>query len=419
MTPQEVSEFVNQPAPRRVPTKISRKVTSWRGILPFVTIMLLIPVLLLGPLLIIARSPFYSDIENRATAHGSIISITPEVRLWGIGPTSYTLTARFYRPRGYITVNSLVWGRRNIPGWGIIPETQNNPRRREILTLAEPFPVAIEYLRNRPSIARIVGTRFPGDFSEFIDVFIVFSLIIVAAISVKYLEVRKAMLLLRKGAFTSGYISKRPLVVTSYGDDEDPKQDYVASFTDLRGVKCKGHIVLPSDEEGNQSWLYLFAYYGQPVGLLYLPDTEAVIVTDLWLDYYPDPNLADKAPNSEHEKSETAYEKDKAAFLEHTKDMTYEEFIAEQEEISAKITDAIDKIDEIDKQSSFFDRLFPWHHDKYDRAFDELKKYPKYVYTESLDSQAVAWKNIENLSQEEIKAKLDEIAKRRDRDKQD
>jgi len=80
----------------------------------------------------------------------------------------------------------------------------------------------------------------------------------------------------------------------------DPK--HVAGFTDQRGAKREAFVILPNDAD-NRSWISKFAYYGQPVGLLYLPDTKAVIVTDLWLNSYPEPDPATRKPVLDYEKA--------------------------------------------------------------------------------------------------------------------
>jgi len=288
MTPQEISEFVNQPIPRKVPREISRKAINWHsktilGVCISVLTLIVVMISLVSEVSIVDIMQLNMGTVNKMTTQGAIISITP-TRLWGIGPTSYYLKTRFSTSGGYRIVASYVWRRRNIPGWGIIPETQNNPRLRETLTLTSPFPVTVEYLRNRSWIvARAAGTRLKIGISDIMLYVALLGLVMLASLAAVAINARRAMRLLRKGLFTTGYIS----LFTGHKYPYDGcVSGYAASFTDLNGVKREELIMLPTGEE-NQLWFLNFFCRRQPVGLLYLPDTNSVIVTDLWLDSNP------------------------------------------------------------------------------------------------------------------------------------
>jgi len=334
MTPQEISKFVEQPMPRKVPHRILRKVQrESSGSSPafrHLFVLLLIMIYMLIP-----NQPILNNIvldfgiAGKATAQGAIISITP-TRLWSIGPTSYSLGTRF-RPPGWrdITTVSYVWRRESIPGWGVIPETQDNLRLMvgETLSLAEPFPVTVEYIPGRPWNGRAAGTWFPGGIIELILAIVVFYIVILA--HALFSGAQETKQLLRNGVFTTGYISeqKNSSPFTEHG--QRPARyasDYIASFTDRSGVKREAFIVASS----YTSWLWELANYEQPIGLLYLPDTNAVIVPNLWLATSP-VSLADK------------YAKEEASFQERTKNMTRAEIKADQEKIEAEIMKELDK----------------------------------------------------------------------------
>jgi len=321
MTSKEISEFINQPIPRKVPREISRKLTMWHSLVVwFFALMILWSVVMM--IFTVSSEISIMDLirllnsgaQNRVTTQGSLISITP-TRLWDVGPTSYNLTIRFSTPESdRITVN-YVWRRNNIPGWGVIPETQNNPNISEGILLAEPFPVTVEYFRTRPQVARAAGTRFSIGISDTMLFVVFFGLVFMAVLLQVYMDARKPMRLLREGLFTTGYISlDKKIIQNGLSFSTTLKQSFdgnvlgiVANFTDQRGMRREGFIKLPTDEENerlfhdfaqsllswrigkpykgkNEKWLDDSAHNGQPVGLLYLPDTKDVIVTDLWLD---------------------------------------------------------------------------------------------------------------------------------------
>jgi len=101
---------------------------------------------------------------------------------------------------------------------------------------------------------------------------------------------------LKKGLFTTGYISTHKDLSTFANSmsilsiaQKALKGNtlvFIASFADHRGIQRESFIRMPSDA-GNEGWLEDFFRHNQTVGLLYLPDTNAVIVTDLWLASNP------------------------------------------------------------------------------------------------------------------------------------
>ena len=312
MTPQEISEFVNQPIPRKVPREISRKVTFWHHhyIWIFLALTLLWPVSLLNvtsqvPIMDFIRL-LNSGPHNRMTTQGSIISIIP-TRLWRIGPTSYYLTTRFSTPDGDRITASYVWRRGNIPGWGVIPETQNNPRITEALSLAEPFPVTVEYFRTHSHIARAVGTRFSIGISDGMFHVALFGLIILASIAGVFIHARIAMRILKRGLFTTGHISLHKDLSKNISIFSMLKHMshstftfFTVSFTDQRGIKRESSIRFSPGEKDDERIMDFFRNE-QPVGLLYLPDTNEVLITDLWLDSHP---ISETSRNNDRQKIE-------------------------------------------------------------------------------------------------------------------
>jgi len=314
MTPQEVSDFVNQPIPRRVPHKIFCAVTHYhsryRGY-PLLIFFFFIMVLefLSERERIMDYILLNFGVGNRVTVQGDMTSIWPSPRLWGIGPTSYSFSILFSTPEGYKRVTNYVWRRENIPGWRIILETLNNPDLSGTLLLTDPFPVTVEYIRGRPSAARALGTRF---FSGVSNLILLTAKIYVLAF-ILFSDLRIAMRLLRKGLFTVGYISKQKnssspftefkrTLVYSFACSCD--SDHIVNFTDWDGAEHEAFIVAPTGAK-NRAWISTFANYGQPIGLLYLPGTNIVIITELLLNHYPKidgpPN---KEANPEYEKKQ-------------------------------------------------------------------------------------------------------------------
>ena len=124
---------------------------------------------------------------------------------------------------------------------------------------------------------------------------------------------------------------------------------FVVSFTDRRGVQREAPFLGTDSSDGS-----LMMFSDRLVGLLYLPDIEAVIITDLLVGY----------PWA-----------DEAAFLE---------------EAEAELQNYTDEPEK----------------------FTKCTKYANFV-----DDEIGSWKRVENMSQEEITAKLKEMAERRNSDK--
>ena len=317
MTPQEISEFVNQPIPRRVPHEISRKATNWREpvvwktlaiALLFFTVISLIPI---KNLILPTNSAHW----NMMTTQGSIISITP-VRFLGIGPVFYSFTTHFSASERNMSTNRFVernihtdrlaWRRSDIPGWGIISETKNNPNLKigETLLLAEPFPVTVEYPRTHPEVALIAEARFSIGIEDkplvMLSVLGIISTLAIVSIWLVelFMDARRTMHILRNGLFITGYIFihkdfstfKKSLSIFSMLKRELARNATIltASFTDQRGRQRESLIKLHSlTAKRNEDWLNDFFLYEYPVSLLYLPNTDYVIVTDLLLDSNP------------------------------------------------------------------------------------------------------------------------------------
>jgi len=193
--------------------------------------------------------------------------------------------------------------------------------------------------------------------------------------------------------------------------------DYVVEFTDQRGVKRELPCIAPMEHDNdNMRWLSDLACEDQPVGLLYLPDTDAVIVTDLWLDYTWDPAKLTRPINPAKRTAE------ENAFFERIKNMPKEEA---EKEILAKLDDIERRLD-----GSF--GIFSWFRPRQDYT-DEFEKTAEHTahtahtahtkhaehtkYRAVAEDEAASWEHIENMSQEEITAKLKEMSERRNSDK--
>ena len=158
---------------------------------------------------------------------------------------------------------------------------------------------------------------------------------------IMFSDLRRARRLLKKGLFTTGYISKQKkssLFTELRRRLANYDTDHVVSFTERHGVKRETYIVAPFDAT-NRSWLYDLAYYRQPAGLLYLPDTNAVIITDMWQNYDYHTRSSVAARSLANRKPDSDYEKDKTVSLEHTENITQEG----QEESKRKIRYSIFK----------------------------------------------------------------------------
>jgi len=267
MTSQEISEFVNQPAPRKVPRKVfltaidKSDTNLYRWVLVFFAMILGFIYLFQWSI----YSDFLLDIGYKDTAQGAIISITQEMRQFG---SDYHLRIRFPMHDGEIETSCYVTPKENIPGWGVIPETWNNPCLRSSVRLETPFPVTIEYIPWNPYIARAVGTRhsiFPYFFKLISFVTILALIYMTFAV---FLRFPRAKRLLREGLFAAGRISISA-------------PNYIVSFTDQCGMNQE-RIYEASDK--HISTCRQWAHEGRSVGLLYLPDQEKVIITDLWLE---------------------------------------------------------------------------------------------------------------------------------------
>ena len=294
MISQEISEFVNQPTPRKVPNNIFLAATNESDHHTYKWALIIILVLLFA--IYLFRWSIFSDIlldvGDKEMAQGSITAMSRSVTRAG---SCYRLRIHFQTPNGVVETTCYVSHRRNIPGWGVIPETRNNPNLlHKNLRLEEPFPVIIEYIPWRPSAARAVGTR-SSSFTYFSN--LVPFVLILGGIYMAFgasLRLRRVKRLLSKGLFTTGRLSIsatqenlssfsmiRQLLPAWYIFGSSSKK-CIVNFTDQRGMRREGSYI-PVDN--NDSWvLCQWVSEGRSVGLLYMPDQEKVIITDLWLE---------------------------------------------------------------------------------------------------------------------------------------
>ena len=159
----------------------------------------------------------------------------------------------------------------------------------------------------------------------------VLGFVFIASSAVIYLKSRRAMRLLKEGFFTTGHIHIRD-DFSSFSRYKQESSGYdrihIARFTDQSGNNREASIIAPLGA-ANADWLLKLLLDARTVGLLYLPGTNAVIVTDLWLDAYPELSLAEKREREKAE--EAAYQ-----------NMTKEE-LAEQRKLEAELMADLDK----------------------------------------------------------------------------
>ena len=340
MTSKEISEFINQPIPSKVPHKIFCEVTSWfsRHSYYYAFFAPVVMALFVYMMSHTIHPHFIMDYilldlggRNKITTQGIITSITPRrgnILFWGdIGPSYYNLSIRFNDGDRNINTSNFVWRRNNIPGWGVIPETLSNSRLAfgESLSLIEPFPVAVEYIPGRRAI-RVAGARSDASHRLYFLIFRIVEFYLLTRILIFILDVGiiRAKRLLRKGLFAVGHIFEREASSSflQFLPNPGPASDYAVAFIDHRGMRRVSPFIMPVDTN-NTSWLPGLASKGQPVGLLYLPDTKKVIITDLWLDWshYYDHFSSTGKPDD--------YAKEKATYLERAENMIPKEAVAD------------------------------------------------------------------------------------------
>ena len=279
MTSQEIAEFVNQPTPRKVPGKVFNAVINkdernFCMLLCGLALMIILLIIIYGNFLV---SDMLLDIGNKMTEQGTITSMLQISS--GRSPIRYRLTMRFTTPDGVVETSCYVSHRNAIPGWGIIPETRNNPDLRRRLSLRTPFPVTVEYIPWYPSLARAVGTRSSPD-SYFLN-FIYITTISIATflLFIMFRGFRRTKRLLREGLFTTKgrvleFAEQRNIFKRLMC-----KHSFFVSFIGQHGERREGVCTVTED---SYSACARWADNGGPVNLLYLPDRNEVIITDLW-----------------------------------------------------------------------------------------------------------------------------------------
>lgn len=275
MTPQEISEFINQPTPRRVPLSISRMeideyyFLQYKGILYKLLCFLFFVIIVWGQFFV---CDIMMDFGHKEMVQGAITSMEYQD---GIFNKPYRLWIRFLMTDGEMRSNTChVDHKEEIPGWGIIPETLNNPDLNKRLKLKNPFSIDVEYIPWYPSAARAVGTRsFPFSYFAILIFFIIsFAGIPLASRLLRGFRITKR--LLADGLFTTGHVFK-PTVRKKYA------LYYDVWFINQCNERRKGFFIVPAESVPKVlNWVY----ERSSVGLLYLPNHDEVIITDLWLD---------------------------------------------------------------------------------------------------------------------------------------
>ena len=285
ITLQEISDFVNQPTLRKIPRDVWSAVTKDTRInyVYFFGINLLLIVLVFLWLLFIGKLPGHIllDIANKKTEHGTIIGWERAGQESAHSERKrYRVTFRFSIPTVDVTANCYVDGIKNIPGWGQIPESLNEQASSVFVRLKEPFPVVVEYAPWHPSLARVVGTRFSsfgyGAWLCFSAVFLIFAQLGGWGFCLSLRERKITKRPLSEGRFATG----RVLEIRVKGEPIPPKSfDGIVLFRDQYGAEQADSFHVQYSATKWRRW----AEEDRSVGLLYLPDLEKVLITDLWL----------------------------------------------------------------------------------------------------------------------------------------
>ena len=275
--------------PRKVPRKFFCETIDLRTRSAYITTLLgsfvMLGMIILG--LTFGRWDLFGDILLDAgiknTTQGAITEIAQMSRIRGDG-TYYRLMIHIPMPDGEMRASCYVSYRRDIPGWGIISETQGDADLRRRLSLRNPFPVTVEYIPWNPSVARVVGTRY--SYISFLAIFIIIVLtfFMVYVTFRHFRHFRKVKRLLREGVFAIGGRleideQRKDLFTSVYrliGIDS-----FAVRFADQRGVMRSGSCIVSMLNYFTCKQLF---ESGQTVNLLYLPDQDEVIVTDLWME---------------------------------------------------------------------------------------------------------------------------------------
>jgi hypothetical protein len=277
MTPQEISMFVNHPAPRDVTKNILRDANKFgyrHSICNTIAILFLLFILLSisypGMLWdIVLNSGFKSTAQGvvlgwERTLHGKISKII------------FSINVRFSALDGDVTAYCYADNEESIPGWEQIPEVRGGQLHNELISLKEPFPVEIEYYSLSPSNARAAGTRVSqysvNDVLNVDALLLIITIVLLLAMHIRSWHSKYRMkLVLTEGHFTTGQISK-PIrkglfhsVAVSFSDQNDKKRTIIYRTPSQTMV-----TLLRWADEGRQE-----------VSLLYLPNGKFFFITDL------------------------------------------------------------------------------------------------------------------------------------------
>jgi len=272
VTPQEITNFINQPTPRKIPKNILRAVNYKNKHLRYLAGFLVIYALMLSLILLFLQKDILLDIlSNRV--QGVLIG-WKRYEVQEINISCYQLVVRYPTPKGEEISDCYVDFKENIPGWGQIPESLSYQDSDDSVFLSTPFPVIVEYVKLFPSVARAVGTKGKRS-SQSADAFIMFLplLIISLLLFTDSKPLKKDKQLLTKGCFTTGHVS-------------EPKKHLLSVivfvwFNDQLGKRQTG-IYTVRTKRDEAKCRQLFAD-DRPVGLMYLPDRLDIIITDLLL----------------------------------------------------------------------------------------------------------------------------------------
>ena len=297
MTPEEISKFVNRPAPRDIPKNVWRAAgkplvfyaLGAFGFLIFLLFFLFLRAWMLpGDILL--------DIGNKKVTQGVVIGHEPLSKLNSVSGNRtggkitrvYRVSVRFPARNGEVTANCYAYD-----------------DDKKIYNTAVNDEVVVEYIPWYPSIARATGARlslvyYSSEVMQFI--LMLFGL---AGCCYVWYRRRRLKRLLANGRFASGRVleidldwwKKHRFRARIYSIHQFLPG--VVSFNDQYGAARTGRYYAPiSTLEIYNRW----AAAGRAVGLLYLPGRKDVAVTDLWLS-----NLLETPFWAQSEKPEGCY----------------------------------------------------------------------------------------------------------------
>ena len=278
VTHQEITNFINQPTPRKIPKNILHAVENKNSHKLFLVFkgLLIFSVLLLTLSLFFEENHILLNILSNKV-QGVIIG-WERIEKQETKISYYRMGISYPTPNGELTASCYVDFKENIPGWGQIPESLNDQASNDFVRLSTPFPVIVEYATLSHYVARAVGTRSTPNADYYIlsliQLTLGFLMILFISIVDINIHLQNDKQLLTKGYFTTGHVC------------EPKKQNLLLIivsvwFNDQLGKRQTGMCIVRTKRD-KEKCRQLYAD-DRPVGLMYLPDRLYILITDLLL----------------------------------------------------------------------------------------------------------------------------------------